>query len=47
MLRYDGQVEIARGRSRHDKNWQTVRMRWSELLDRLATPLHGGVWRTQ
>lgn len=38
MLRYDGRIEIARGRSRHDKNWQTVRMQWSELLERLSVP---------
>ena len=38
MLRYDGRIEIARGRSRHDKNWQTLRIQWSELLERLATP---------
>ncbi len=42
MLHYDGPLEIARGRSRLDKNWQTIRLQWSELLDRLAQPTRTG-----
>lgn len=36
MLQYNGTIQIAKGRSRHEKHWQNISMSWGELLERLA-----------
>lgn len=38
-LKYDGQVAIATGKSRFEKNWKNKKILWSNLVARLKTPV--------
>ena len=37
-LKYDGQVSIATGKNRFEKNWKNKKMLWSNLVAKLKTP---------
>lgn len=38
-LNYDGQITLATGKSRYEKNWKNKKMLWSALVSKLACPV--------
>lgn len=38
-LKYDGQIAIATGKSRHETNWKNNKILWSNLIVKLKTPV--------
>lgn len=38
-IKHDGYINIATGLSMSSKSWKNIKLKWSELLDKLATPV--------
>lgn len=38
MIKHDGTLPIATGKSRHEKNWKNKQLPWSHILAKLETP---------